>query len=281
MSKSKNIDIVKNALAEDQAFNDITSKLLIPAQQTSSASIIAKQNGILCGISYAKEAFRQIDPNLRIIKPANDGHKITKGTVVLTVKGRTRAILSAERTALNFLSHLSGISTNVALYTNQIKHKHLQILDTRKTTPGLRTCEKYAVVCGGGTNHRMDLSDMIMIKDNHREFTKFHLTELIHKIRKQTKMKIIVEVDDLAQFKDAIIAKPDIILLDNMNISQIKHAVVMRNSFSKSGKPLLEVSGGINLKNIKKYAQTGIDRISIGALTHSAQSLDFSLEIQS
>jgi nicotinate-nucleotide pyrophosphorylase (carboxylating) len=271
--------IINASLKEDKAFDDITSKLTIFSNHKSTATMICKEDAIVCGISIVKEIFKKLDKNIKIKAFYKDGAKVRKGTKILLVTGKTAKILSAERTALNFIAHLSGIATLTNLFIKKANQKKVQVLDTRKTTPGLRLLEKYAVKCGGGTNHRMDLSQTVFIKDNHRAFinTKDSYKNILKNIRKKTKKEIIIEVDNLIQFKEALEAHPNIILLDNMSTSQIKKAVILCKEIKK--RPLLEASGGVSLKTIANIAKTGVTRISVGSLTHSAQSIDFSLEI--
>ena len=269
--------IIHNALKEDDCHNDITSKLLISARQTSQAKIIAKEEVVICGSNIVKAVFKSFDKNIQITSQCRDGQKIKKGSVVITIKGSTQKLLSAERVALNFLGHLSGIATLTRRYVDAVKPFKVKILDTRKTTPGLRILERIAVCAGGGENHRFNLNDMILIKDNHREafnFDKF--CDKLIQIRKSTKKTIEIEVDNLDQLKKIIPCQPDIILLDNMNPQQIEKALRMIKS-AKNKKILTEASGGITLKNIRQYAKTGVDRISIGALTHSAPNINFSM----
>ncbi|VAX38007.1 Quinolinate phosphoribosyltransferase [decarboxylating] [hydrothermal vent metagenome] len=272
--------IIQQALREDQSRQDITSKLLIPKNRVSEGEIFFKEDGTLCGIEIAKCVFQTLDKNVQFRKLFKDGESIKKHTVVATLKGKTRMLLSAERTALNFLGYLSGISTRTNQYAREIRSYKAKVFDTRKTTPGLRLLEKYAVYCGGGMNHRVDLKEMVLIKDNHREacYPKISIGEMINTIRRKTNVPIEIEVDTLDQFKEALVAYPDFILLDNMTCAQMKKAVLLSRTLSKKKQPLLEASGGITLKTIRSVAKTGVDRISIGALTHSHQSIDVSLE---
>lgn len=268
--------LIQNALEEDRAHHDITTQILVDRDQISQAYIISREDAVICGNGLVKEIFKKFDTKTTVVSYHKDGDTIKKNEPVIFIKGPTATILSCERVALNFLAHLSGVSTLTAQFVKNAGTA--KILDTRKTTPGLRDLEKYAVVCGGGFNHRRDLSDMVLIKDNHlaAQAKDMTLADAIRKVRLKTKKKIELEVDTLEQFKHALQARPDIILLDNMNVAQLQNAVRLRKQ-AKS-KVLLEASGGINLKNISRIAKTGVDRISIGRLTHSARSIDFSLE---
>jgi len=269
--------IVQLALAEDLGDGDITTDNLIPRHSHSQACLVAKGEGIICGVDLAREVFKVLNPKIifRVLK--KDGQKVLPGDLIAKVTGSTRALLSAERVALNFLSFLSGIATQTNNYVNQIKPYKADILDTRKTTPLLRQIERYAVRIGGGINHRFNLNDMVMIKDNHRLGCEGQsMVKVIDNLKKKTKTKIVVEVDTLKQLKEILPSKVDIVLLDNMTPKKIAQAVKI--CAQAKSLVLLEASGGITLKNIKRYAATGVDRISVGALTHSRKALDISME---
>lgn len=272
-------NLINQALSEDKAFSDITTKSLIAGNKISDAVIICKEDAVICGIDFAKKVFQKLDHSITVRSTVKDGAKVKKNTKILFIKGSTRAILSAERVALNFLTYLSGIATNTNHFVRAANNRKIQILDTRKTTPCLRAIERYAVKIGGGVNHRYDLQEMVLIKDNHREACapKISITEAIDLCKKKSKGAIEIEVDNQKQFKEALSANPDIILLDNMSIPEMKKAVHLRNT--SKHQPLLEASGGVNLKNISQIAKTGIERISIGALTHTHKSIDMSLEL--
>ncbi len=270
--------IIKRALKEDFAHNDVTTKNLVNKNQVSEAYIISKQEGIICGNDIVKEIFHKYDPSIKVHCYHKDGQSIKKNEPVIFIFGSTRSLLSCERVALNFLGHLSGIASLTAQFVKKVSETKVKILDTRKTAPGFRDLEKYAVRCAGGENHRRDLNDMILIKDNHllAKDSADTFTQIIKSLRRKTKKKIELEVDTIEQFQEALIAQPDIILLDNMSIQQLKHAVRLRK---KAGsKILLEASGGVNLQTVVAISKTGIDRISVGQLTHSANSLNFSME---
>ncbi len=264
-------DIVAYALKEDIGSKDITTQGLIPADKFVKAQIIVKEDCIVCGLRIASLAFKIIDKDIKFKILAKDGDFVKKGRVIAQVCGRARNILIAERVALNFLCLLCGISTKVKSFVNTVKPHKVKIMDTRKTIPCIRALEKYAVRIGGGFNHRMSLSDMILVKDNH-----LRIIGGIGKLKQLShKHKIEIEVENLKDFLYALKLKPDIIMLDNMNIKDIRKAVLIRNSLT----PKLEASGGIHLQNVKQFAATGVDMISIGALTHSVKSIDISLEV--
>jgi nicotinate-nucleotide pyrophosphorylase (carboxylating) len=274
--------IVRATLKEDAIHRDVTSLALIEANQNVKAYIFLKEDAVVCGIDIAAFVFRNLNKSLKIKLLVKDGSFVRRGTKVLTVTGRARSILAAERTALNFLGHLSGISTLTRRFVSQVKGHHAKILDTRKTTPGLRCLEKYAVEKGGGVRHRMDLSDMILVKDNHKlilKKSKNGFVGALKRLRQKTRQLMEVEVESLEELRYIIEASPDIILLDNMSLTDIKKAVQFIKSDEQTKQIQLEVSGGVKLENVRKIAETGVDRISIGALTHSAKSIDFSLEI--
>jgi nicotinate-nucleotide pyrophosphorylase (carboxylating) len=279
MSDTKEINIlvlnsVILALREDIGKGDITTNSVISADAKTSAKIIVKENGIICGMPIARLVFQSVDKNIKFTDKIKDGNFVKKGTIAAIVSGPARGILTAERTALNFLQRLSGIAT----FTNKFVKaagKKARILDTRKTTPGLRVLEKYAVKMGGGCNHRIGLFDAVLIKDNHIAVAG-GLKQSVRAAKKKFKM-IEVETSTLGQVKEAVGSGASRIMLDNMGIAEIKKAVqLIRKSKSKTE---IEVSGGITLKNIRKIAGTGVDYISIGALTHSAPALDISLKV--
>lgn len=271
------------ALREDAVHKDITTNSLITATHTSSGAIIVKEDAVLCGLAIAKKIFQRLNKDIRFQTKFKDGAKVKRNTTIATLKGKTRSILKGERIALNFLGYLSGIATQTHQYTQKIRRQKAKIYDTRKTTPGLRIFERYAVKCGGGHNHRFDLSELVLIKDNHRQacHPQLSIPQAIESIRRKTRKKLEIEVDNLNQLKQALTADPDIILLDNMTCAQMKKAVRLTHAISPNKRPLLEASGGITLANVSSVAQTGVDRISIGALTHSHKAIDVSLELVS
>lgn len=277
--------IVKLALAEDVGAGDITTKALIPPDCRAKAIIKAKAKGVIAGLFVAKDVFRHVDPRIRFTAKVKDGQAITKGQIIAEISGPARGILTGERVALNFLQHLSGIATLTKAYklkTQNAKIKsNVKILDTRKTTPGLRLLEKYAVKVGGGTNHRMGLDDAILVKDNHLKLIGGigKAIEKIKGIKREKGIKetrgIEVEAKTMAEVKAAIKGGAKRVLLDNMGLRTLRQAVkICRQAGIKT-----EASGGVNLDNVKAIAKTGVDHISIGALTHSAPALDISLKI--
>jgi nicotinate-nucleotide pyrophosphorylase (carboxylating) len=272
---SKIRHLIQLALSEDIGKRDLTSEAIVENRLSGKAIILAKQEGILAGSIVAKTVFQMVNPKIVFKLLKKDGQRIKKGEKVALVQGKVQSILAAERTALNFLQRLSGIAALTARYVEEIKGTKTKILDTRKTTPGLRILEKYAVKAGGGENHRMGLFDMILIKENHIR-AGGGIKDAIRRAKsKHPKQKIEVEVRNLSQLKEAVEFKPDWIMLDNMRIQQMKKAVRM----IRSGNPniRIEASGGINLRNVRAMALTGVDFISVGALTHSAPALDLSL----
>ena len=270
--------IIRLALAEDRVRQDVTSKLIIPARLESHATLLSKAEGVLSGIEIFAAVFQNIDPNITIKLLKADGDNLKKGDSVAVLYGNTRSILRAERTALNFVCHLSGIASAASTYIERIKGTKARIADTRKTSAGQRLLEKYAITCGGGKNHRLDLSDGILIKDNHIAALKkvgLSLSDIISRAKKRNRggLAIEVEVNSLSQAEEAAATGADILLLDNMTVSDMREVVD-----KLKGHVRFEASGGITLQNVRAIAETGVDIISIGALTHSAKVFDFSLE---
>ncbi|MFC1645770.1 carboxylating nicotinate-nucleotide diphosphorylase [Candidatus Omnitrophota bacterium] len=276
---------LKHSLEEDGCFQDITTKNLHLGDLKVEATIRAKEDGTLAGISFARQLFKYVDKDIVFKAVKKDGQRFRKGNLLAKVSGPAKSILSAERTALNFISRLSGIATLTRKFVDRVKPYKARIMDTRKTTPCLRLMEKYAVRMGGGYNHRIDLSEAILIKDNHiaalkKKFKGISLATIIAKIKKSTRRKELeIEVNSVKEFQDAFKYPPDIIMLDNMSPGQIRKCVKLRNRFNRMIK--LEVSGGVCLSNVKKIARLGVDRISIGSLTHSPKAIDVTLEITS
>ncbi len=264
--------VVKQALKEDlRPLGDITTNLITTKDKKVKAKIIAKQNGVVAGLDFCKAAFRNIGKETLFSKKVNDGSKVKRGKIIATIVAKTKTILTAERTALNFLSHTSGIATLTHEFIKKV-NKKTKICCTRKTTPNLRLLEKYAVRKGGGFNHRYNLSNEIMIKDNHIS-TEANLKTLIKKAIK-TKKTITVEIENINQLKQVLDLKFKRILFDNMNIKTLNKCLKLcKNKYET------EYSGDANLKNVKKISNTGVNRISIGALTHSAKAFNFSLDI--
>lgn len=283
--------IVAVALQEDQTGQDVTGRFLLDRKQIVQAEIIAKEKGILCGTEIAKYIFRKLDPECEVRLHARDGNKVGPLKKIMTVKGKAFKILSAERTALNFLQHLSGIATLTGKFVDTIKGTEAKIYDTRKTIPGLRILQKYAVRCGGGQNHRMNLSEMVMVKDNHlRLLRNRSLKDEVRRMKKEKKIQVELEAQSLQEVKLAIDSGVDIIMLDNMSISQLKKAIRFIRTYHPASQadglpltayrsPLIEVSGGVTLKNVRQIARLGVDRISVGAITHSVPAIDISMEI--
>ena len=274
-------DIVKLALREDLGEGDITTETVIPKGKAINGLFLVKEDLVVCGLAIACKVFKSKDKNIKFSFLVPDGAFVKKGKVIAKISGKARSILAAERVSLNFLSFLSGIATKTRAYALKVRPYNVKIMDTRKTIPGLRILEKYAVRIGGGYNHRLSLDEMVMVKDNHLAAVK-GIKGLKNLKIAAKKYKVEIEVENLKDFKQALDLNPDIIMLDNMSIKDIKKAVQIRNSLSSEIsplRPLLEVSGGITLNTIKKIASTGIDMISVGALTHSVDSVDISLEI--
>ncbi len=269
---------IERALAEDVAFGDVTTEALIPSEQQGRASIIARGEGVLAGVEVAKEVFLRVDPSIRFEALVQDGAKVRKRDVVAVIDGKAASILKGERVALNFLTRLSGIASETARYVEATKGLKAQITDTRKTTPGIRLLEKYAVRVGGGTSHRHHLGDGILIKDNHLAALRslgVGLKEAIERARQRSTLKIEVEVESVEQARVALDAGADVIMLDNMAIEDMRQVVELAK-----GRAVLEASGGITLDNVRQVAESGVDLISVGALTHSAKALDLSLELE-
>jgi nicotinate-nucleotide pyrophosphorylase (carboxylating) len=271
--------LIDQALAEDLGQGDVTTEALIPKAQQGRASIVAKARGILAGVEVAKQVFLKADPELKLAILIEDGAEVKPGDIVTKIEGRVASILKAERIALNFLQRLSGIASETGHYVQAVKGLPVQITDTRKTTPGLRTLEKYAVRVGGGKNHRMHLGDGILIKDNHLAALRrqgLSIKEIVTKARQKAspKLKIEVEVKTTQEAVEAAEAEADIIMLDNIGLEDMRQAVQLIR-----GRALIEASGGITLDRVRAVAETGVDLISIGALTHSAKALDISLEL--
>jgi len=283
--------IVRSSLKEDIGKRDITTELTIPKDKRVKAVLLAKEDGVVCGLNVAAGVFKEIDKKIKFKPLVLEGQPVKKGKIIARIEGKAQSILTAERVALNFLSLLSGIATKTREYVDRIKpykvnpafarKGRVKIMDTRKTIPGLRELQKYAVRVGGGVNHRMRLDEMVLIKDNHLrvQSSKFKVQSSIRKkIPKDTKIEI--EVKNLREFKEALRAEPDIIMLDNMKIPDIRKAIkIKRNTQYAIRNTLIEASGGITLANVKKVAATGVDMISIGELTHSLKSMDISLEV--
>ena len=270
---------IKEALAEDLGTKklDATTFALVPKNEKAKAYLVTRETGVLAGASVAAEVFRQMDPSVKIVQKKKDGAPVKSGDVVLSITGSARAMLVAERTALNFIQRMTGIATMTRRYVEEAANPKVMILDTRKTTPTLRTFEKYSVVCGGGTNHRYGLFDRVLIKDNHLAHWTREGGDLAGAVlaarKKHPELLVEVEVDTVEQLKAVLPAKPDWVLLDNMPPPVLRECVRLCKGICKT-----EASGGVNLKTIRAIAKTGVTAISVGALTHSAPSADLALD---
>jgi nicotinate-nucleotide pyrophosphorylase (carboxylating) len=265
--------VVLAALAEDIGAGDVTTEATVSAESVGTAELLVKEEGVVCGLRVAETAFFALDPELRFEALASDGDSVEGHAVVARMTGSERAILTAERVALNFLGRLSGIATLTRRYVDAIEGTGAAVLDTRKTTPGLRALEKYAVVAGGGRNHRFGLDDAVLVKDNHLRAAG-SVGAAVALVRAATDLPVEVECEAVAQVREAVDAGVDAILLDNMTLDELRAAVALVD-----GRARLEASGGVTLDTVRAIAETGVDEISVGALTHSARSLDVSLEL--
>jgi nicotinate-nucleotide pyrophosphorylase (carboxylating) len=301
-SKLQIEEVLDRALAEDLGKGDVTTEALIPDDQLGIGFIVAKKEGTLAGAGVAKQVFHRVDPELKVEILLEDGARVKPGSKVARVSGSIASILKAERVALNFLQRLSGIASETSRYVEAVKGLPVRIMDTRKTTPSLRSLEKHAVKAGGGENHRMNLGDGILIKDNHLVALRsqgLNIKEIVAKARQNAPLslratptlslrgekrrsnlqarqtQVEVEVGTLSEALEAVEAGADIVMLDNMNLEDMRKAVK-----SIHGRALIEASGGITLDNVRAVAETGVDFISIGALTHSARALDISLDLE-
>ncbi len=266
---------VRTALREDLgAAGDVTTAATVPAEAQGKAAIVAREDGVIAGLQLAEAAFKFLDPEARFVRVLEDGGHVAEGGTIATVAAKTRALLSAERVALNFLGRLSGIATLTARYVAEVKGTRARIVCTRKTTPGLRALEKYAVRVGGGFNHRFGLYDAVLVKDNHIAAAG-GMRKALDALYAQAghMLKIEVEVDTLDQLREALTYPIDAVLLDNMDVATLKEAVSI-----VTGRVLTEASGGVTLETVRGIAETGVDLISVGALTHSPRNLDSSLE---
>jgi nicotinate-nucleotide pyrophosphorylase (carboxylating) len=271
---------VQLALAEDVGTGDVTTLATVPDSAVARATMKARETLMPAGLGFAVAAFRELSPKIKITEIAVDGHAVQAGQDLLRVEGSARAILTAERVALNFTQRLSGVATITAQFVAAVQGTRARILDTRKTTPGWRRFEKYAVTCGGGQNLRIGLYDMVLIKDNHLAALRHELPNAIAVAVRRARerypnLKVEVEADTLEQVEQGAAAGADIILLDNMDLAQLRSAVKM-----VGGRAQTEASGGVNLSTVRGIAETGVDLISIGALTHSARAVDIGLDFE-
>lgn len=273
-------EVVRNALAEDAPWGDITSETFVPPDAVMTATFVSRQDCVFVGAEVIVETFRQVDPSLVVQFLAEDGARLAAGDRIASVAGSARFILLGERVALNIVQRLSATATMTAQYVELVAGTKARIVDTRKTTPGLRQLEKHAVRCGGGFNHRHSLSDAVMVKDNHLAALLTSNTDVAAALR-EAKAKLghtthfEVEIDSLDQLDAVLAAEPDSVLLDNFSLADLRTAVELTN-----GRAILEASGGVNLKTVAAIAETGVDLISVGALTHSAGSIDIGLDVE-
>lgn len=269
-------NLIFNALNEDINYIDISSAYIFTDEMKSTAYFVSKADGVLAGIDIALRVFELLDKDVVINKFFKDGDKISKGTEIATIEGKTAMLLRGERTALNILQHMSGIATAVSLAVEAVSHKNATIADTRKTLPGLRPIQKYAVTCGGGKNHRYNLSDAVMLKDNHID-AGGGITKTVKTVRANIGHTVTIEVEtrNLSEVKEALEAGADIIMLDNMSLDEMREAVKLIDGRAKT-----EASGNVTLDNIEAVAETGVDIISMGAITHSVKAFDISMKIR-
>jgi nicotinate-nucleotide pyrophosphorylase (carboxylating) len=275
-TKIELLEIICRALAEDVGTGDFTSNWTIPHDRVVSGDVLVKKQGIIAGLEVAALVFSTVDSNIQFEPLASDGDRVSRGTVVARVHGSARSVLTAERTALNFMQRMSGIATDARRFVDAVHGTHAVILDTRKTCPGLRLLDKWAVRLGGAQNHRTGLYDMVLIKDNHIAAAG-GITPAVARVREQNHagLAIEVEVKTLEELDEALALQVDRIMLDNMSLDQMREAVRRAQ-----GRVKLEASGGVDLTNVVKIAATGVDYISVGALTHSPQALDISLDVK-
>ena len=268
--------IVEQALLEDIGTGDITTEFILPSDLKAKGIIKTSEEGVVAGLDIACLIFKKLDSEIVFQEKIKDGTKVARGKVLAEISGSARTILKGERVALNFLQRMSGIATITSKFCQEVKDFPVRIVDTRKTTPGLRVLEKYAVLMGGGYNHRFGLYDAVLIKDNHIAVAG-GIKSAVNSVRKQIShmIKIEIEVENLSQLQEALEMKVDIVMLDNMDLETMKEAVKI-----VKGEALIEASGGITLKKVREIAQTGVDLISVGALTHSVKSLDIGMEIK-
>jgi nicotinate-nucleotide pyrophosphorylase (carboxylating) len=267
--------VVQAALAEDVGTGDVTTDAIVDTDAVGTAELVLREPGVVCGLRAAEEVFRTLDADIAFAVLVDEGDVVeTAPAAVAVVSGPLRALLTGERTALNFLGRLSGIATLTNRYVDAVAGTKVAILDTRKTTPGLRALEKHAVACGGGRNHRSGLDDGVLVKDNHLSVAG-SIADAVSRLRDATELPVEIECDTLVQVSEALAAGADAILLDNMTRDELRESVVLAG-----GRARLEASGGVSLDTVRAIAETGVDEISVGALTHSARSLDVSMELR-
>lgn len=276
------LPLVDAALAEDVGPGDVTTESTVPEDARAVGEITAKEDGVVCGLPVARAVFERLDPGVLFEADARDGDRVAAGAVIARVEGPARAILTGERTALNFLQHLSGIATGVARMVEALEGTGTRLLDTRKTVPGMRLLAKYAVRCGGGANHRTGLYDKVLIKENHLAAAGGVRAAVTRARRARPDLEIEIEVTTLGELDEALGAEPDWILLDNLDPPRIRDAMTRVAAWSRKHgdrRPRVEVSGGITAETAREHAVPGVDFLSMGALTHSARALDLSLEL--
>lgn len=273
---SQGDEIINRALREDIGTGDVTTDFILPGDKSVHATIKTKEEGVVAGLHIAEKVFKKLDPDIVWESNFSDGSKIKKDDILARLTGSVKAILTGERTALNFMQRMSGIATATSQFVAALKNYKTQILDTRKTVPGLRMLDKYAVQMGGGTSHRIGLYDMVMIKDNHISIAG-GITKAVERVKSKISGGILIEVEtsNLREVKEALEANVDIIMLDNMPVDIMREAVKLIN-----GKALVEASGNITLDRIRNIAESGVDFISVGELTHSVKALDIGLYIE-
>ena len=272
--------VVDRALAEDLSLGDPTTEALVPPDIPGEGRVFAKGSGVLCGVPVATMVFRRLDSSLHVEAVLSDGDLLERGSTILRLRGSAASMLRGERVALNFLQHLSGIATEAARYVERVRDLPVRIVDTRKTVQGIRALQKYAVQVGGGGNHRKNLGDGILIKDNHIAVMRargMRLGEIVQQALRNAShtIKVEVEVTSLEEAREALEAGAHVLLLDNMSVEQMRHAVELAR-----GKASVEASGGITLETVRAVAETGVDLISVGALTHSVRALDVSMDVE-
>jgi nicotinate-nucleotide pyrophosphorylase (carboxylating) len=277
LSPAETERLARAALEEDRAWDDITTLATVPGEDRARAMLVARADGVIAGLPLAVAAFRLLDPHVDLRVLASDGSRVTRGTDVLALIGSARALLSAERVALNFVQRLSGVATLAARYVEAVRGTRARILDTRKTTPTFRALEKYAVRCGGGTNHRADLAAAVLIKDNHLAALGGDIALAVRRSRELAPAGTCIEVecDDISQVAMAVDAGADSVLLDNMTPTELARCVAL-----VAGRATTEASGGITLESVRAVAESGVDHISVGALTHSVPALDLALDFR-
>ena len=277
LTEASIVALVQEALDEDRAFEDVTTIAMVLPARRARAQLVARESGVIAGVPLALAAFHLLDQRIEIRVDTEDGGRVEPGSNVLFLSGHARGMLGAERTALNFLQHLSGIATLTRRFVDALRGTHVAIVDTRKTTPGWRRLEKYAVRCGGGVNHRVDLSSAVLIKDNHLAAVDGDVTVAIHRLREHAARgtPVQVECETPEQVRAAVDAGAESVLLDNMSLDALRASVAVAK-----GRCITEASGGVRLESVRAIAETGVDRISVGALTHSAPALNLALDFE-